>query len=492
MAKRKIRDRSAPQLARPVRKESVPQVEGESKKPGRIRNWLGIVYTVASATIIIVGTYCAIRWANGDFRLDQSADLVASETGLLHATSNPQGAEVYINGKLTSVTDNSVYLSPGEYEVEIKKDGYSPWRKNILIERALVSRTNATLFPYSPSLTSLTFTGVNHPVRSPDGTKVLFYLDNASVKNKNGLYVLDLVNRSPTSRQISDDDGSFDLEKAEILWSPDSSEVLVVTDEQIFLLNSNSFANLHSSPDVELQLKTILLSWEDDLAIREKQFVEKEIHPEILATILGNSINAFLSPDSTKILYVATGEAEITSGLVSPKLAPNSQPEVRVLVAGQMYVYDSEEDRNYLVGEVALPELSAEATSSATSSAKLLLTQPERLAVNAPGAGGGKTVARQRTLQGETLSETVANFTAYYGGNTTQAWQWMTNSTHLVGIVNNQIVIMSYDGTNQTAIYSGPLANDFVLPNWDSNSVLILTTFNPDTPANLYAIELKR
>ena len=140
----------------PPKKISLPT----QKDSPKIRNWAGIIYTIVSAIIIICGTYIAIRWANGDFRLDRSADLVATETGLLHATSTPKGAEVYIDGKLTSITDNTIYLSPGTYEVEIKMDGYSSWKKNILIEKSLVSQTNANLFPYSPSLSSLTFTGV--------------------------------------------------------------------------------------------------------------------------------------------------------------------------------------------------------------------------------------------------------------------------------------------------------------------------------------------
>ena len=61
-----------------------------------------------------------------------------------------------------------------------------------------------------------------------------------------------------------------------------------------------------------------------------------------------------------------------------------------------------------------------------------------------------------------------------------------------MGIVANQVVIMNYDGSNPTVIYSGPFDKNFLQPNYDSNSVLILTTFNPDSPPNLYAIELKR
>jgi hypothetical protein len=113
-------------MTRPSRRPS-PATANPSR---RLRNWFGIIYSFTSTIIIIAGTYFAIRWAQGDFRLDQNQGQLASETGLLHATSTPKGAEVYIDGKLTSVTDNTIYLAPGEYEVVISKDGYSPWKKN--------------------------------------------------------------------------------------------------------------------------------------------------------------------------------------------------------------------------------------------------------------------------------------------------------------------------------------------------------------------------
>ena len=89
------------------------------------------------------------------------------------------------------------------------------------------------------------------------------------------------------------------------------------------------------------------------------------------------------------------------------------------------------------------------------------------------------------SLQAKTTQQTLAQFNNYYGNALTRQWQWLPNSTHLVGIVANQVVIMNYDGSNPTVIYSGPFDKNFLQPNYDSNSVLILTTFNPDSPPNL-------
>ena len=442
-----------------------------------IRNWAGLLYTCFSAIMIIGGTYLAVRWAQGDFRVDESEDMLARETGLLHATSTPKGAEVYIDGKLTSVTDNTIYLSPGSYAVTISKDGYSTWHKNINIQRGLVAQTNATLFPSSPSITSVTYTGVQNPLASPDGSKIVFYTNAASAKSKNGLYVLDVTNLARSPQQICDDDPDYNLSAATIVWSSDSNEILVVTASKTFLLNSSRFVNLQSTPDVSLQLTTTLTSWEEDLALREQQFAEK-IPLAALDTIREHSKNMYLSPDKTRLLYTATGEASIPDGLIPYLPATNSQPEQRRLTTGQLYIYDSYEDRNYPLGEAV-----------ATSSAKMLLTTPVP-ATNVPFTANKSVI--HSSLQTTDLDQTLTNFTNYYGSPLTREWTWLPDSTHLIRTHDNQIELISFDGTNLITIYSGPFAEGFLLPSPDNNSVLILTSFNPDGPKNIYAIELNK
>ncbi|MDO5561494.1 MAG: PEGA domain-containing protein [bacterium] len=445
-----------------------------NKKEGRhIQNWAGIIYTICSALIILAGTFIAVRWAKGDFRLDESNQAISKETGLLHATSIPQGAQVYINGNLTSATDDIIYLSPGEYEVRIQKDGYSPWQKTIKIEQSLVSQANAMLYPYSPSLTALTFTGASNISVSPDGQKLLYYNNNISTKNKNGLYLLDLTNSSKSPTQISDNDSDFTLAEAQYIWSPDSSEILVFTPERTFLLKVNTMTNLQSSPDMTLQLKTLLQSWEEDILAKEKQYLEK-IPLAAMQTIIDNGTDFNLSPDTQKLLYIATGSATLADGLVPPLPASNSYPEQRTLKPGNIFLYDSYEDKNFNLG------------AAATSSAKLLLADINTLELTA------HNIMPMQTLISDDEEETIANFNRYYGDYRNQTWQWLADSTHLVGIQNGSVVIMNYDGSNPTVIYSGPLADSFVLPYPDGNKILILTSFNPDSPANVYAIELKK
>ncbi len=453
-----------------MNKKNLPNQE----KP-RVQNWAGIIYTIFSAVVIIAGSFLAIRWAKGDFRFDENNQTISKETGLLHATSTPQGAQVYINGNLTSATDDIIYLTPGTYEVTIQKDGYSRWQKTVQIEQSLVTQANAVLYPYSPSLTSLTYTGAQNLSVSPDGQKLLYYVDTNSAENKNGLYVLDLSNTSKSPQQISDNNTNYTLAQAQFIWSADSSEVLVFTPEKtVFLLKTNNLANLQSSPNVSLQLKKILTGWEEDLAAKEKQYLDK-LPITALQAILQNGNNFYLSPDHQKLIYTATSSASLADRYIAPLPASNSTIEKRQLTQGEIFIYDGYEDKNFAIDQEA-----------SSSGFKNLLASSDAFVANAP------PLTLTRSLQGKTEAETIANFNNYYGNYQVQSWQWLSDSTHLVGIQDGKIVIMNYDGTNPTVVYSGPLAEQFVLPSPDGKRVFILTSFNPDSPANIYAVELTK
>jgi len=172
-----------------------------------------VLYTFLSALVVIVGSIVAIRFAQGYFRhgLQQG-------TGLLAANSFPPGAEIYVDGKLVSATDNTIYLEPNTYQVEIRRDGFTPWQKKLRIENELVTQTNAQLFKQAPGLTPLTFIDVKNISTSPDGEKILFYTASASSQTRDGLFLLDMnsnVLRSQRdARQVSDEAPGIDLNTA--------------------------------------------------------------------------------------------------------------------------------------------------------------------------------------------------------------------------------------------------------------------------------------
>ena len=137
-----------------------------------------VLYTLLSGITILLGAVVAIQYAKGGYRVTDGG--FRNNTGLLAANSFPTGAQVKINGRLVSATDDTLYLEPDTYDVEIVKDGFQPWRKALQIQAELVTQTDALLFPIAPSLSTLTFTGAENLLPSPDGQKILYFTASMS------------------------------------------------------------------------------------------------------------------------------------------------------------------------------------------------------------------------------------------------------------------------------------------------------------------------
>jgi hypothetical protein len=440
---------------------------------------LGVIYTLVSAVIILLGTSIAIQYAKGGFRFTQKG--FSPETGLLNANSFPTGAEVYVDGELTTATDNTLYLKPGEYTVEIRKEGYSPWKKQLKIQKELVTQTNAQLFPVAPSLSPLTLTGVTKITTSPDGQKVVLYTNSAQDSEKNGLYLLELSNNfiplQRTPKQIAQEIQSINLIDADYIWSPDSTQLMILTKYKDILISVDDKVSLEAEQDISWKKKQILSEWEAEIYQKEREFLKK-FPEEMLQVATMSAKNVYLSPDKKRMLYTATAELVLPENIIPPIPASNTQPEERNLIAGGIYVYDREEDKNFQIGvETGAPSSVSKILLSTDlfGTAKSLETSPSAFT----------------NLQATNSAETAKLFNAYHTSLSINTLQWFPDSKHILFAKDQQIHIMEYDGTNNTVIYSGPFQEDFVYPWPDGSKILMLTAFSPDSPMNLYAIEIK-
>ncbi|HUV43169.1 MAG TPA: PEGA domain-containing protein [Patescibacteria group bacterium] len=355
-------------------------------------------------------------------------------SGILAATSIPDGAQIYIDGRLKSATNTTLNLSPDEYEVEIKKDGYTSWKKTLTIKKELVTKTDAYLFPTFPNLQSLTFTGAQKPVLSPDGQKVVFAVSENSI-DKNGLWVLDLGDRPlglpRDPRKIVDSaPAGRDFSEAQLEWSPDSNQILTnletLGEQENFLLEANQLNPATRLIDVTNQLQAIKADWEKEEELRFKSQSTK-LPPKLLEILTDSAQNLQFSLDETKILYAATASAQIPEKLIPPLPSVSTQPEQRKLEPGKVYVYDLKEDKNFY-----------------------LMDQDE--------------------------SKNLA---------------WFPTSKHLFLVQEGKITILESDNTNWVDVYTGPFDDKYAFPFPAGNRILVLTSLGKETPPNLYAISLR-
>ena len=440
-----------------------------------------VLYTFLSFVIVFLGTLLAIQYARGNFRLTN--DGLLQGAGLLATNSTPTGAEVFINGKLVTATDDTLYLEPGRYAVELQRDGYTTWKKEMEIKAELVSHTNATLFPIAPSISRLTFTGVDAVSPSPDGQKILYYTASQSAQKKNGLYILEMSNNLPLSldrgpRQIAEDVPALNLAEADFIWSPDSSQVMIISPEKELLLPVNGNSDLRSLTDTSFQRKQILSEWEAEIYLKERQYLG-EFPPEVIQVATQSAKNVYLSPDKKRILYTATASANLPENLITALPAPDNVAQQRTLTPGDIYVYDREEDKNY--------KIATEPPKTTAMFKQLLSTD---LFTNRALDYASSPSAFTR-LQATESAKTVKIFNQYYTSLYTETMQWFPDSRHLLFVQDNAVKIVEFDGSNVINLYSGPFEKNFVYPWPDGSQMLIETSFSPDAPPNLYAIELQ-
>ncbi len=399
-----------------------------------IRNSIVLVFFLVILIVIIA-------YARG-YRLDIQRGTVTS-TGIIAVSSNPPAAQVYVNGVLKGVTDQHLTLPFGKYVIEVKKEGYTSWKKEYILKGELVVTADATLFPLNASLTPLTTIGISKVISIDKTDKALLFVENGDLE-KDGIYVFDQQQhpfslfpplKLLASKKLFPEDVS--LKNGSVIFSPDYKQGIF-----IFKRGEDSISYLLSLEDANMQLFEVTSSqdslvkvWSDEQAVETARLLE--IFPKQFAKIASDSFHILsLSPDKSKILYEAKQSITLPPVIVPPLVAADQTPEERTLSPQKLYVYDRKEDKNFVI------PLSAD--------------------------------TEKRRQEGDTVIT------------------WHPSSEHVVIYEGQTISIVEYDGTSRQIVYSGPHEGSFFDVTSDGK-LLILANLNPQfnkTP-DIYAVGIK-
>lgn len=410
-----------------------------------MKDKLGIFKTIALSTgtlAVIAFAALIILYARG-YRFDNEEGLSAH--GLLVVKSDPNGAQVFINGDLETATDDNLSLLPDSYDVEISKEGYLSWKKRLTIREGEVTEVKANLFKSAPSLAAITFTGGVNPVPSRDGTKIAYAVpvntESDTNGEKSGLWILETINLpigfSREPRQIA----SGNLTEANWIWSPDGREILLETETGSFLLDTGEFTPQIQRINIgEIARQETLAEWQEELDTKTSETTRKL--PEEFEDILERKVSQLaFSPDKDMLLYIASGSAVLEPNLVDPIPGASTQKQDRDIKPGHTYVYDIEEDRNFLIDN---------------ASADLIIE-------------GGYTIS-----------------------DALRRLSWFPSSRNLVLAEEGRVIIMDLDGTNRQTVYSGSFVAPHAFPTVSDDRLILLTNFGAtDTIPNLYSVSLK-
>ncbi len=393
-----------------------------------------VVRTAVIILFILLST-SIILYARG-YRVDV-LNRKLSPTGILAISSNPKAAKVFVNGEFKGVTDLNLSLTPGSYTIDIKKDGFIPFSKTLVLRGELVEAIDPILFPQNPSLSPLTNLGISKAVEIDSSNKVLVMSETGDPE-KDGVYVFEAsqtpINIFPPLKKLALKSTLLqagNLKDASIIFSDDMKQAIVSLP-----MNEWESVSYLLSLDQENQVplnvtesrQTIISAWDKE---RVKEMTKLlETYPKEFRKIATDSMEMIkYSPDRTKVLYRAKKGVNLPIVITPPLIAANQTEESRHLTEGAVYVYDRKEDKNYQIGN-------------------------EQLDV-----------------------DTV---------------RWYTDSKHLVLNENHQFVMSLYDGTGKQTLYSGPITPGFFTVT-TSGQLLILANLNPQLNAlpDIYEVGIR-
>lgn len=176
--------------------------------------------------IFIAVTPIVVLYSQG-YRIDwKKGDLI--KTGALFIEPHPAPVELYINEKLKkerSFIFQNIYIGnllPKSYNVQVKKDGYSTWKKNLTVLPKLVTEAkNVRLFPRNKNPERL-MSNVKNFYFAPS-KKYIAIVEKSTAPQIN---IFSLEERREFLL-FTDNATTTDYDISEVKWSADSSKLAV-------------------------------------------------------------------------------------------------------------------------------------------------------------------------------------------------------------------------------------------------------------------------
>lgn len=243
------------------------------------------------AFIFFVSTPLVILYASGykiSFKNPSGFRLI-QKTGMIFLKTEPDQAEIYINGKpkkpliknifsgnkgLTKTPAKIKGLLPGKYKIKLSLDGYWPWEKNVEVEPGQITHLNDIKLFKKDTPLLMAGSQIQEIKPSPDNKKIYLPKNGKIVGLKSSnVYEIaesdqeDIIRWSPDSRKLitggliydlRDPGGEIDLERVlgrgveNIRWPENNSK-------QIIYLHNSSL----NSFDLSSQESKTLIKGED-------------------------------------------------------------------------------------------------------------------------------------------------------------------------------------------------------------------------------------
>lgn len=279
-----------------------------------------ILYLSFIAVFIIAGGI--ILFYLQGYRLNTNNEKWQIErTGAIQAESNPQGADILINGQIINDQTPATILSlrPADYEIKLNLNGFQSWLKTLKVEPSEVTFTGEVrLWPETNTGSAAGTNNIINSWLSPNGENLLY------LAKPNAGFELWLLNLQSGQSRLLSRQSSYEIINLE--WNSSSRDFL--TQERsadsviwrLYNLESNSwedislpagstFNNVHWGDNrntayaaTSTELYEINLRTQSSKMIWREKIVDFRIHNELVYAITRNSGEAI----ALKLLNLST------------------------------------------------------------------------------------------------------------------------------------------------------------------------------------------
>jgi len=218
------------------------------------------------------------------------------KTGILYLDSKPKEANIYINGKYKDTTPSRLTkFLPDKYDVEISKNGYYPWVKEVEIKSNLTTFYKDVVL-FKKGLPQIKVVGeVNIMTISPDQQKIIYSLI------KNNEEELRFLNLKTNSDLLVE---KFNLKTYNYLqfssWSPNQNKALikqVIGDFNKYLIVDIETLKVKELFDItRLNFNTVVWDVENDsylYGLRKTVLHQIDLLKNSIEPILSDNISDF-------------------------------------------------------------------------------------------------------------------------------------------------------------------------------------------------------
>jgi hypothetical protein len=278
---------------------------------------------------ILLGSIILVFSSYG-FDIDKKTGEII-QNGLIFADSSPEPSKIFLNGKENGTTDKRLVVPAGDYTLELKREGYRPWKRSFYLEGSSIERLiYPVLFPEKLTTEDRATYDVvpNVSIQSPDRRWILVSQANSLTK----FDMFDANNPNDPAEPV--------VMPTEILTTkPGESQTLTLvewsTDNRHALLKHTVGAAVEyimldrTDPAKSTNLNKLLGTNPTLITLRDKKFDKLYLYDAVTQVLsTADTVNKEIKEFATKVItYKSHGSDTVVYTTLNPK-DPNKQQVV--------------------------------------------------------------------------------------------------------------------------------------------------------------------